>query len=389
MKFDSTRSIRLLALAGALAATSAFGQKIVPAFSQNAIYAQRERSINSVLIGLLKSQRQDIFNRKLHFSVGFTYALEHDLKSITGGVKITDPSVVTRQRVLSDQFLALDKEAVLKAIKTNPEILKKMPIYVASPKPTDKALDWRKFGAVTPVKRQLGGTCWAYASVAALESSSLLLNKQNIDASEHYVITNDSADWYVPGNFNGGGWCYKAIQFLVNTGTVAESTDPDNGTAGTPNPSIFKPYGGAFWGFCHGTNGQATVQEIKQALCDHGPVGTWIDAGGTFGSYTGGIYDDTSTNHSVAGHFVLIIGWDDSKGAWLIKNSWGTTWGDTCGYGTELGYAWVAYGVHGIGTDACWVHDHPTYYQIDPAKIRAALNRGRTPVRQVRPIHAP
>ena len=138
--------------------------------------------------------------------------------------------------------------------------------------------------------------------------------------------------------------------FLVEKGSVAKTTDPDDGTAGTPNPGAFKPYGGAFWGFCHGTSGQATVPEVKQALCEHGPVGTWIDAGGTFGSYTGGIYNDNSTNHVVGGHFVLIIGWDDSKGAWLIKNSWDTTWGDSCGFGTERGYAWIAYGCHGIGT---------------------------------------
>ena len=54
-------------------------------------------------------------------------------------------------------------------------------------------------------------------------------------------------------------------------------------------------------------------------------------------------------------HAVTLIGWDDSKSAWLIKNSWGTGWGDTCGFGTERGYMWISYTSDNIGYAAAWV----------------------------------
>jgi len=366
---------RSLAFLPALAAATLWAQS--PTLQHAQTYIDREKTASPEIKLLLSKHRKQITDKKLHFTVGFTYAMEHKLSEITGGVRNTDPAVVTKQNEISKKVLALNEQALTKALKANPALKMKIPLLNLAPKPTDSKLDWRTSGMVSPVRRQLGGTCWAYAATAALESSSRLVNNQQIDASEHYVITNDFADWYVPGNYNAGGWCFKAVNFLVNKGTVAETTDPDNGTAGTPNPGIFKPYGGMAWGFCHGTNGQATVAEVKQALCEHGPVGTWIDAGGSFGGYTGGVYDDTDTSHTVGGHFVLIIGWDNSKNAWLIKNSWGsTTWGDPCGFGTEKGYAWVGYGIHGIQTDAVWIHSHPTQYQIDRLAMEKIMQGG-------------
>ena len=44
-------------------------------------------------------------------------------------------------------------------------------------------------------------------------------------------------------------------------------------------------------------------------------------------------------------HDVILAGWDDSKGAWLMRNSWGTGW--AC-----QGYGWIAYGADSIGTEA-------------------------------------
>jgi hypothetical protein len=56
-------------------------------------------------------------------------------------------------------------------------------------------------------------------------------------------------------------------------------------------------------------------------------------------------------------HFVLLVGWDDKKGAWIIQNSWGDDWGFTCGHfgggGEGKGYAYIRYGT--FGQFAAWL----------------------------------
>lgn len=375
---------RYLALVSVLATVPAMAQIKPLQVQLSPFFLQREALAPPQIKLLLANHRQQIASRHLNFAVGYTWALDRKLSEITGGLKITDPQVVPSHKEIERKMLALDKDALDRAIALNPAIRKRIPIFLLAPTPSMPSWDWRQNGMVSPIEQQLAGTCWAYASTGALECSSRLVNNAKINGSEQYVVTNDTDAYSVPGNFNGGGYCFKAVDYLTKQGTVDEASCPDTGTAGTPNPTAFKPFGSTAWGFCHNTYGMATNLEIKQALCAHGPVATWIDAGGTFGGYAGGVYDDTDTTHQVGGHFVDIIGWDDSKGAWLIKNSWGTTWGDPCGYGTERGYAWVKYGVHGIGTDAVWIHAHPTMYQINLQLLQKLFQTERPLM--VRPI---
>ena len=52
-------------------------------------------------------------------------------------------------------------------------------------------------------------------------------------------------------------------------------------------------------------------------------------------SYIGGVFDEheLGTPNQPINHAVTLIGWDDDKGAWLIKNSWGQAWGGQAGFG--------------------------------------------------------
>ena len=53
---------------------------------------------------------------------------------------------------------------------------------------------------------------------------------------------------------------------------------------------------------------------------------------------------------------MLLVGWDDKLGAWKIKNSWSTRWG-------QGGFGWIAYGSNNIGANAAWVQAQSTFYR--------------------------
>jgi cathepsin L len=214
--------------------------------------------------------------------------------------------------------------------------------------------DWRRLGKITPVRKQRCGNCWAYAALSALESSYLIRNNISINGSEQYIVSN---------NNNSAGDCikgaaHKALEYLVSQGTTSEEVLPDSGLVGTPNRKLNLLFGGTAWAWANPENvGEPGILKIKQAICERGAVTSWIDAGGSFAYYAGGVYNDVDNRepgHKEVGHFVAIIGWDETRKAWLVKNSWGTNWGETADFGTDRGYAWVGYGIHGIGTDVAW-----------------------------------
>jgi len=96
-----------------------------------------------------------------------------------------------------------------------------------------------------------------------------------------------------------------------------------------------------------------SVDALKQAIVQHGPVASGVEAGTAWDGYTGGILNGPpcSGNPADINHEVVIVGWDDAYnynggsgpvGVWIIKNSWWTTWG-------EQGYGRVPYGTNNIG----------------------------------------
>jgi C1A family cysteine protease len=74
---------------------------------------------------------------------------------------------------------------------------------------------------------------------------------------------------------------------------------------------------------------------IKAAIDKGNPVDTGMYVYDDFFNYSGGVYKHVSGSYA-GGHAVVICGYDDGKGAWYVKNSWGTGWG-------ESGYFWIAY----------------------------------------------
>ena len=92
-----------------------------------------------------------------------------------------------------------------------------------------------------------------------------------------------------------------------------------------------------------------SVTEIKNDIRAHGAVATSVAATECFQNYKEGIFNEIPPSSAYdLNHAVIIVGWDDCKQAWRVRNSWGRSWG-------EEGYIWIKYGYNGIGSHTTWV----------------------------------
>jgi len=106
------------------------------------------------------------------------------------------------------------------------------------------------------------------------------------------------------------------------------------------------------------SSGGGSMDTVKRALLN-GPLVTTLSVSEDFVAYGGGIYKHT-WGSSLGGHAVSIVGYDDTKKAWLIRNSWGPEWG-------EDGYGWISYkDDSGVGSET-WnfeVQTSPKYLSV-------------------------
>jgi len=232
--------------------------------------------------------------------------------------------------------------------------------------------DWRTTGKVTSVKNQGAcNACYAFASLGCFESKILINGGGTYDLSEDNV---KECEWYHsccnPSNF------IKVASFLSQDGTVLEACDPyqANHNNNPPCGSCAFQQTLLDWRVISADSVPSTTV-LKNYIYNKGPVyvaiwdgvnpsdPTWRNEFANYdGSYT--LYKPWTGNTD---HAVLIVGWDDSlthaggTGGWICKNSWGTNWGGTCGYGTEKGYFTIAYGSAAIGKYSSFVDQWGKY----------------------------
>jgi C1A family cysteine protease len=235
--------------------------------------------------------------------------------------------------------------------------------YVSLP----SRLDWRNNGGnfVTPVKNQgRCGSCWAFATTAALESYTLIQNhtpNTNLDLSEQVLISCGGA-----GSCNGG-YISTASDFIRYTGLPLESCYPYTATNGycanaCPNwqSSTYKI---GKWQWV--TTGQPALDAIKNALFTYGPLVTTMTVYTDFYYYSGGIYSYTGGGYQ-GGHAVTIVGYNDSGQYFIVKNSWGTGWGES-GY-FKIAYSEISSPVQFGRYTIAYLNPNPTSYTFTVSK---------------------
>jgi len=194
------------------------------------------------------------------------------------------------------------------------------------------SVNWVTAGAVTGVKNQgQCGGCWSFSTTGAIEGARQINYGPLVSLSEQLLISCDTSN-----NGCGGGWVDDAFDWAGNNGGLCTESS-------YPYTSFPGPDTQAASGVCMATppsnepntaptnyyDVQAGSVAAMQSAVNVGPVSIAIEADqSVFQSYAGGVI--TSGCGTNLDHAVLIVGYgtDPTYGDyWLVKNSWGTSWG--------------------------------------------------------------
>jgi hypothetical protein len=186
-----------------------------------------------------------------------------------------------------------------------------------------------------------------------LECNIKWKDHETVDLSEQYLLSCNT-DGY---GCNGGWWAHDYHQWKEGSlkdgvGAVMDDVFPYVGWEKSCK-SCVHTYKIKDWTFIGSEYGTPSVDKIKQAIMDYGPVSVAVYANTAMQVYTGGIFNGCQGGQP--NHAVVLVGWDDNQGGgiWFMRNSWGTSWGE------DGGYMRIPYDCSSIGYSACYIEYEP------------------------------
>lgn len=184
------------------------------------------------------------------------------------------------------------------------------------------SVDWRGKGVITPVGNQGDcGSSWTFSATGAMESVLAVKNKTLYNFSKQQLL---DCCTYAKYGCEGckGAFPDWALDYVKDAGIVLDSEYPfviwKNDCQPIPTARKLLNHTKPWSMLVNQTN------NIKNALAEYGPLSVSVDAY-RWQFYTSGIYNDCHDDHITLA--CLLVGYQED-GAWILRNSWGTEWGE-------------------------------------------------------------
>jgi len=224
-------------------------------------------------------------------------------------------------------------------------------LHVGSATGVASSVNWVMAGAVTPVKNQNQcGGCWAFSATGALEGAYFKSQGTLISLSEEDLIQCNS----VTDSGCNGGLMDNAFQWVESNGIASESAYPYTSGSGTTGTCSTSKKNSPVATISSYTDVESNSKSALLSAVAQQPVSIAIEADkSVFQLYSSGVMSSTSCGTNLD-HGVLVVGYSQSGSEpyWLVKNSWGSTWG-------ESGY--IRLGMAESGAGICGMYSEPSY----------------------------
>jgi C1A family cysteine protease len=217
---------------------------------------------------------------------------------------------------------------------------------------TAKSIDWNAKGALTPIKNQgQCGSCWAFSATEQLESQFYQKFGTLKELAPQQIVACDTADAGCNGGNPINAWGYVSGfggQELSSDYPYTSGVTGQSGTCKVVKSDIAEDVGSSYSMIADTPSEEPNMLAQIQAS----PMSVCVDAT-LWQTYTGGVITASSGCGTSIDHAVQATGYNAEGNYWIVRNSWGPTWG-------ENGFVWVEY-----GANVCGITDQATIVSVE------------------------